>query len=257
MHPGEQKPFTVLVHTSEAVAAAPVETQELSALHSTFETNTFAPLAVTQAFLPFIRETGARVVFMSALCAGMTPPLLGGLCASKAALECTSISHRRLYRARYTPYWYSSDHPHTHTRTPLNTSARRRAPEGARALRHLRLEHRALHRPRSRRRRCRGRGAGRPRVRAPLRRRQEAPRRPPRRPGHRAGDGLYHARAHPLRLEPASQGPLPRRPRGPRAGAAGGGALMGAPAPAAGRVAGLSRCRLLNVCDVCRVLLYD
>ena len=113
----------MLVHTSEAVAAAPVETQELSALRSTFETNTFAPLAVTQAFLPFIRETGARVVFMSALCAGMTPPLLGGLCASKAALECTSISVF-MWNARCTPpYWYLSYHLHTHTHLPTTALA--------------------------------------------------------------------------------------------------------------------------------------
>ena len=87
----------MLVNTIESAASAPLETQDVAAVRQTFETNTFVPLVIVQAFLPFIREANARIVFMSSLCAHLTPPLFGGLCASKAALECTScdttISH--------------------------------------------------------------------------------------------------------------------------------------------------------------------
>lgn len=81
----------MLVNTIESAAPAVLETQEAGALRQTFETNTFGPLTVVQAFLPFIRETGARIVFITSLCAQLTPPLFGGLCASKAALECASF----------------------------------------------------------------------------------------------------------------------------------------------------------------------
>lgn len=83
-----QRPFTALVNTIESVATGPLETQDLAALKQAFDVNAFGALAVVQKFLPLIRQQGSRIVLMSSLCARLTPPLFGGLCASKAALEC-------------------------------------------------------------------------------------------------------------------------------------------------------------------------
>src|SRR6056297_323147 len=82
------RPFTALVNTIDAGGAiSPIESQDLSSLKRLFDINTFGTLAVVQAFLPLIREHGSRLVLMSSLCAHLTSPLFGGLCASKAALE--------------------------------------------------------------------------------------------------------------------------------------------------------------------------
>ncbi|TFJ86441.1 hypothetical protein NSK_002098 [Nannochloropsis salina CCMP1776] len=90
------RPFTALVNTIDAGGAiSPIESQDLSSLKRLFDINTFGTLAVVQAFLPLIREHGSRLVLMSSLCAHLTSPLFGGLCASKAALESLADALRR------------------------------------------------------------------------------------------------------------------------------------------------------------------
>ena len=127
----EGRAFTALVNTIEAGGStSPMETQDLPSLKRLLETNTVGTLGLVQIFLPLIRyllllllsspippthnppfpfslpfslpvffsmvrEQGSRVVLMSSLCAHLTPPLFGGLCASKAALESLADAMRR------------------------------------------------------------------------------------------------------------------------------------------------------------------
>ncbi len=87
--------LAALVNTIEAGSTSPLETHDLAAMKRVFEVNTFGTLGVVQKFLPLVREQGSRLVLMSSLCAHLTPPLFGGLCASKAALESFADGLRR------------------------------------------------------------------------------------------------------------------------------------------------------------------
>lgn len=92
----EGRAFTALVNTIEAGGStSPMEMQDLPYLKRLLETNTVGTLGLVQIFLPLIREQGSRIVLMSSLCAHLTPPLFGGLCASKAALESLADAMRR------------------------------------------------------------------------------------------------------------------------------------------------------------------
>jgi short-subunit dehydrogenase len=56
-------------------------------LRQVFELNVFAPVELTNAFLPGLRERRGRVVFVSSVVAYRAPPWTGAYAASKAALN--------------------------------------------------------------------------------------------------------------------------------------------------------------------------
>jgi NAD(P)-dependent dehydrogenase (short-subunit alcohol dehydrogenase family) len=76
-----------LVNNAGIVVAGPLETLPLAALRTQFEVNLLGQLAVTQAFLPLLRQGRGRVVNMGSISGRLALPLLGPYAASKSALE--------------------------------------------------------------------------------------------------------------------------------------------------------------------------
>ena len=60
----------------------------------TFDVNFFAPMALTQAFLPLLRESGGRIINVSSIAGKIAAPFLGAYSASKFALEAASDALR-------------------------------------------------------------------------------------------------------------------------------------------------------------------
>ena len=77
-----------LVNNAGITVAGPLEYLPVDEIRRQFEVNVFGHLAVTQAFLPAIRNAGGRIVFMSSV-GGRVPssPFLSPYNASKHAIE--------------------------------------------------------------------------------------------------------------------------------------------------------------------------
>lgn len=84
-----------LVNNAGVPAAGPIELADLDEARALFEVNFFGVLAVTQAFLPLLRESGGRVVNMSSVAGRFSFPFGGVYAASKHALEAASDALRR------------------------------------------------------------------------------------------------------------------------------------------------------------------
>ncbi len=76
-----------LVNNAGVPYPGPVEFVPLDDLRSQLEVNVVGQIAVTQTFLPSIRERGGRIVFMSSMFGRFSVPIMGCYCASKHALE--------------------------------------------------------------------------------------------------------------------------------------------------------------------------
>ena len=81
-------------------AKSPLELMTTHRLREQFETNVFAVLAVTNAFLPLLRETASRsacyatLVFISSVAGQVTLPGSGSYSASKHAVEALAAAYR-------------------------------------------------------------------------------------------------------------------------------------------------------------------
>ena len=81
-------PIDVLVNNAGVGLLGVVEGTPMDAVRATFETNTFGAMALTQAFLPQLRERGAGVVVNVSSSTTLLPlPMLAVYTASKAALN--------------------------------------------------------------------------------------------------------------------------------------------------------------------------
>lgn len=89
------QPLWGLVNNAGIVGAGPIEYVDLAELKRVFEVNVFGLVAVTQAFLPQLREARGRIVNMSSLSALLAVPFLSPYNASKSAVEAISDSLRR------------------------------------------------------------------------------------------------------------------------------------------------------------------
>lgn len=87
-----------LVNNAGVVAAGPLEFLPISHLRQQFEVNVFAQIAVTQAFMPLLRQALGRIVMMSSIAGRVASPFLGPYAASKFALEGFSDALRRELR---------------------------------------------------------------------------------------------------------------------------------------------------------------
>lgn len=78
-----------LVNNAGVAVPAPVEVIPLEELRRQFEINVIGVVAVTQAFLPLLKQRGrgATIVNISSTSARMSSPLTGAYSASKMALE--------------------------------------------------------------------------------------------------------------------------------------------------------------------------
>jgi NAD(P)-dependent dehydrogenase (short-subunit alcohol dehydrogenase family) len=84
-----------LVNNAGVALASPMECVPLGELRRQFDVNYFGVLAVTQAFLPLIRQTQGRIVNISSISGRLTLPFLGPYSSSKFALEAMTDALRR------------------------------------------------------------------------------------------------------------------------------------------------------------------
>jgi NAD(P)-dependent dehydrogenase (short-subunit alcohol dehydrogenase family) len=76
-----------LVNNAGIVVAGPLECLPLDDFRRQLEVNVTGQLAVTQAYLPLLRRSRGRVIFMGSISGLVALPLLGAYGASKHALE--------------------------------------------------------------------------------------------------------------------------------------------------------------------------
>jgi NAD(P)-dependent dehydrogenase (short-subunit alcohol dehydrogenase family) len=84
-----------LVNNAGIAVNAPVETIPMAEWRRQFEVNFFGHVAVTQALLPALLDSGGRVVNVSSIGGRVAGPTFGAYAASKFALEAMSDALRR------------------------------------------------------------------------------------------------------------------------------------------------------------------
>jgi len=83
-----------LVNNAGIASGGPVELLELDELRHVFEVNFFGLIAVTQAFLPLLREARGRIVNISSISGMVASPFLSPYTTSKWAMEALSDALR-------------------------------------------------------------------------------------------------------------------------------------------------------------------
>ena len=84
-----------LINNAGYAAMGPVVELSTEDLKQQFETNVFAPIALTKALLPMLRASGnAQVVNIGSVSGILTTPFSGAYCATKAALHALSDALR-------------------------------------------------------------------------------------------------------------------------------------------------------------------
>jgi len=76
-----------LVNNAGVAILGPIEFVPLDDWRQQLEVNLLGQIAVTQAFLPLLRESRGRIVFVSSIGGRVSSPFLGPYCASKAGIE--------------------------------------------------------------------------------------------------------------------------------------------------------------------------
>jgi NAD(P)-dependent dehydrogenase (short-subunit alcohol dehydrogenase family) len=91
-------PLAGLVNNAGVAVAAPLELLPIEQLRSQLEINVIGQAAVTQAFLPALRQGRGRIVNVSSIGGRVALPLVGAYNTSKFALEGMSDAWRRELR---------------------------------------------------------------------------------------------------------------------------------------------------------------
>jgi NAD(P)-dependent dehydrogenase (short-subunit alcohol dehydrogenase family) len=76
-----------LINNAGIAIGSPLEVIPLSQLRKQLEVNVIGQIAVTQAFLPFLRQAQGRIVNMGSIAGRGTIPMMGPYSASKFAME--------------------------------------------------------------------------------------------------------------------------------------------------------------------------
>jgi NAD(P)-dependent dehydrogenase (short-subunit alcohol dehydrogenase family) len=84
----------LLIQNAGILTPGPLEVLPVAAVRHEFEVNVFGALAVTNAFLPALRQRRGRIVYISTWTASLPLPFNGPSGASKAALEVIATIHR-------------------------------------------------------------------------------------------------------------------------------------------------------------------
>ncbi len=90
----ETNALHALINNAGIVATGPMEAVPAASLRNVFQVNVEGVLAVSQAFLPLLRERQGRLVQVSSVGARNTLPFAGAYCASKHALTAISDAMR-------------------------------------------------------------------------------------------------------------------------------------------------------------------
>jgi NAD(P)-dependent dehydrogenase (short-subunit alcohol dehydrogenase family) len=88
------RPFVGLMNNAGITVNGPLEFLPLGDLRRQLEVNLVAQLAVTQAFLPMLRDSRGRIVNTGSVSGILAAPALGPYCMSKFAFEAMSDSLR-------------------------------------------------------------------------------------------------------------------------------------------------------------------
>jgi len=83
-----------LVNNAGISIAGPLEMLPMAELRRIFDVNFFGTIAVTQSFLPLLREHKGRIVNVSSIGGKLAAPFVGAYAASKFALEAASDALR-------------------------------------------------------------------------------------------------------------------------------------------------------------------
>ncbi len=96
---GDETRLRGIVNNAGIAVGGPLEFLELDDLRRQLEVNVVGQLAVSQAFLPLLRQHGkGRIVFTSSIAGRMAAPFIGPYAASKHALNGMAESLRRELR---------------------------------------------------------------------------------------------------------------------------------------------------------------
>ncbi len=93
-----ESPLVGLINNAGITVNGPIEFIGLDELRWQFEVNVIGLVAVTQAFLPQLRQTKGRIINISSVGGFTVTPMLGPYCASKFAVEAISDALRRELR---------------------------------------------------------------------------------------------------------------------------------------------------------------
>lgn len=93
-----EAPLAGLVNNAGVAMGGPVEFLSLDGLRRQLEVNLVGQVAVTQAFLPAIRRSGGRVVFIGSIGGRTHPPFISPYGASKAGVAAVADALRRELR---------------------------------------------------------------------------------------------------------------------------------------------------------------
>jgi NAD(P)-dependent dehydrogenase (short-subunit alcohol dehydrogenase family) len=83
-----------IVNNAGIAIAGPLEVLPIAQLRRQFDINFFAPIAISQAFLPLLRKTRGRIVNVSSIGGKFAAPFVGAYAASKFAVEAASDAMR-------------------------------------------------------------------------------------------------------------------------------------------------------------------
>ncbi len=86
--------FSGIVNNAGISVAAPLEFIPIDRFQYQMEVNVTGQVAVTQAFLPMLREYRGRIVFIGSTSGFISTPLQGAYCASKHAIEAIADTFR-------------------------------------------------------------------------------------------------------------------------------------------------------------------
>lgn len=81
------KPLRGIVNNAGIAVPGPLEFLPVDELRRQFEVNFFGAIAVTQAFLPMLRSSKGRIVFISSISGQIASAFVGAYSSSKFALE--------------------------------------------------------------------------------------------------------------------------------------------------------------------------
>jgi NAD(P)-dependent dehydrogenase (short-subunit alcohol dehydrogenase family) len=91
---GDQ-PLAALINNAGIADGGPIELLDLDMLRHVFEVNVIGLVAVTQAFLPRLRQSQGRIINISSVSGRLAVPFLAPYCGSKFAVEAVSDCLRR------------------------------------------------------------------------------------------------------------------------------------------------------------------
>ncbi|MCC5608939.1 SDR family oxidoreductase [Nostoc sp. CHAB 5834] len=89
-----EKGLLGLVNNAGILVDGPLEYLDLDELRWQFEVNVIGQVAVTQSFLPMIRQAKGRIINIGSVSGKISSPFFSALCASKFALEALTDSLR-------------------------------------------------------------------------------------------------------------------------------------------------------------------